>query len=72
MYRCEICKSVVPANTPTHRLIAETRPATYPHRPQANRPVKKRDRKVNPDDPGGRGTEIVRELIVCPRCAGKD
>jgi hypothetical protein len=70
MYRCEVCKSVVPAHTPTHRVVAETRPATYPHRREANHPVKKKDRMVKPDDPGGQGMEIVRELVMCPRCAG--
>jgi hypothetical protein len=23
------------------------------------------------DDPGGRGTQIVREVRACPRCAGE-
>jgi hypothetical protein len=71
MYRCEICKNVVPANTPTARITAETRAVTYPYRPEANRKITKGAGKLKPHDPGGRGFEIVRELIACPDCAGK-
>jgi hypothetical protein len=71
MYRCEICKNVVPANTPITRITAETRAVTYPYRPEANRKITKGSGKLKPHDPGGRGFEIVRELIACPDCAGK-
>lgn len=70
MYRCETCKNVVPPHTPAHRVVAETRPVTYPRRPEANRLVKKNKEWIKPDDPGGRGVEIARELVACPRCAG--
>lgn len=69
MYRCEICKNVVPPNTPATRIVVETRAATYPYRPNANRLVKKGKEKKKPDDPGGNGREIVRECLACPRCA---
>jgi hypothetical protein len=44
---------------------------TYPHRPKANRLVEKGKEKYKPDDPGGRGQEIVRERIACPDCAAR-
>jgi len=69
MYRCEICKTVVPANTPTVHITAETRAVTYPYRAEANRKIRKGTGKIKPSDPGGRGFEIVRELIACPDCA---
>lgn len=66
MFRCERCQSLVPPDVPVTRLIAETRPVIYPRRPGANRKSKK---GIKPDDAGGRGFEIVRELNVCPDCA---
>jgi hypothetical protein len=70
MYRCELCKEVVPPHVESHRVVAETREVQYPFRKDANRPApwKKNERR---DDPGGRGREIAREVIACPRCAGK-
>jgi hypothetical protein len=68
MYRCEICKKVVPANTPSYLVVMDVRPATYARRLGANRFTK--NRKTEPrDDPGGSGFEIVRELRACPDCA---
>jgi hypothetical protein len=55
MFVCAVCvKSVGPAIGPT-RIVIETRAKTYPARPHAN-------------DPGGRGIEVVREVLVCPAC----
>ena len=70
MYRCEFCKEIVPPLTPSHRVVVETREVRYPFRPDANVSVIK-GKKEKRNDPGGSGTEIVREAIVCPRCAGK-
>lgn len=70
MYRCEICKEVVPPRTPAHRVVVETRPVQYPFRPEANVVVVKRKRETR-NDPGGAGQEIAREVTACPRCAGK-
>jgi hypothetical protein len=70
MYRCELCEKVVAPNVPSTRVTVETRPATYPFRADANRPVKRGKDKKKPDDRGGRGTEIVRERVACPACAG--
>ena len=70
MYRCEICKQVVPPHTPSHRIVVETRPAVYPHRPDANR-VRQKHKIETRDDRGGVGREIARERIACPACAAK-
>jgi hypothetical protein len=73
MYRCDVCDSVVPANTPAERVTVETRVIEHPHRPKAHwqppRPPATKGKRV--DDPGGTGTAIVREAIVCARCAEK-
>lgn len=73
MYRCQCCRSVVPPRTPSHRLIVQTQIAEFPYRVRANRFVRP-DNKGKPktffvDDPGGTGTQIVREIIACPSCA---
>jgi hypothetical protein len=70
MYRCEICKTLVGPNVPSHKVVVEIRPVQYPHRRDANHFTK--NRKIEKrDDPGGSGVEIAREVIACPRCAGR-
>lgn len=72
MYRCEICKSVVPPNTPSTRIVVETRPKEYPTRSDRSaRNSKRSNRFQQPSDIGGKGFEIVREIVVCPICARK-
>lgn len=70
MYRCEICREIVPPHTPSHRVTVETRPVQYPFRSDANTVLVKGKREKR-HDPGGSGREIVREVIACPRCAVK-
>ncbi len=77
MFRCQKCETIVPAGTRTNKVIVATRPRTYEPRGQdpserrgRGRFVRgKRVRKRKPYDKGGAGSEIVRELSVCPRCA---
>jgi hypothetical protein len=72
MYRCEVCKEVVPPHVESHRVVVETREVQYPFRNGANRPAPwKSTKNERIDDRGGRGRETVREVIACPRCAGK-
>jgi hypothetical protein len=74
MFRCQICGTVVPAGTPCHRLVAETRPTRYPFRNQVNRVVRlvNGKRKIQyTDDPGGEGQCILREVNACPACASR-
>ena len=70
MYRCELCKEIVPPRTPSYRVVAETREVRYPFREKANSVVVKGKIETR-NDPGGTGREIVREFLACPRCAGK-
>jgi len=68
MYRCELCNTVVPAGTPAHRVVIETRPTEYPSRAKAH--AQRVGRKVKSfDDPGGAGYEIAKEAIACRSCA---
>lgn len=57
-----------------HRVAVAHRPKTYPFRSHANLLLRKpapdkQRRKVYHDDPGGQGQEIVREVLMCARCA---
>lgn len=73
MYRCEMCHAVVPPNTPATRLVVETREKEYPTRSDRGARNKKQrfNRFQQPSDIGGKGVEIVREIVVCPICARK-
>ena len=51
-------------------MAVGTRPVQYPFRADANTVIVKGKREKR-HDPGGSGREIVREVIACPRCAGK-
>jgi len=78
-YRCQICNSTVSGSA--SRTIAETKVKYYSFRPKANpgfqtkngqvlRPLRKsRKRMDRVDDPGGKGWEIKKEIMVCPKCA---
>ncbi len=78
MFRCQMCKTIVPAGVPTSRIVVATRSKVYASRGsdpterggprfRRGRPVRKR----KPYDRGGEGTEIVREVAVCPKCASQ-
>jgi hypothetical protein len=72
MFRCQTCGTVVPPRTPSHRVVARSRPSHYPPRPRANhflRWIDGKRKQLHADDPGGAGTEIVEEIRVCPSCA---
>jgi hypothetical protein len=77
LFRCQLCREVVPPNTRPIRRVVETRDRQYPFRPKANRfkrkprpddPERKKGRIRYRDDPGGSGREIVREALLCPAC----
>ncbi|HXU01318.1 MAG TPA: hypothetical protein VN903_10015 [Polyangia bacterium] len=77
MFRCQLCREVVPRNTRPIRRVVETRERQYPFRPKANR-FKRKPRPEDPkstpriryrDDPGGSGREIAREVSLCASCA---
>lgn len=68
MYRCQICNTVSPAATPSHKVTLESRPKEYPSRPKAC--SMRVGRKLKSfDDPGGSGYEIAKEVMACRSCA---
>lgn len=67
MFRCEKCKQISASGESPVRVIAETRKKVYPERPEAM----KRGRGFTlrwVADPGGTGTEIVREELRHAGC----
>jgi hypothetical protein len=74
LFRCQICNTVVPAGVRSTRIVVTTRPKVYaargPSRPPARGPRRFLERPP-PQDKGGEGREIIRELMVCPKCAAE-
>jgi hypothetical protein len=78
MFRCELCHTIVPARQRAHKIVLATRQRVYAsrgteRRERPGRPPRGRipQRKEPEYDKGGVGTEIVREAMVCPKCAGE-
>lgn len=76
MFQCQLCDSCVAARIPAQRIVLKTRAKRYPARGNIHRKpaVTKNGTAVRPeykDDPGGQGSEIVREVLVCPECAAR-
>lgn len=72
MFRCELCGKTAPPHTPAHKIAVETRRAAYPLRPKVFACWKwqnGRRKFVRPDDPGGTGRQVSREVTACPDCA---
>jgi len=74
MYACELCHSIVLTKTPSTLLTIQTCKRTYPARSKANKLLDPKHpgkhRKIFTDDPGGTGLTILKEIRVCPKCAG--
>lgn len=72
MFRCDVCGSVAPPRTPCNLVTVETREVEYPVRKDAHwHPPKAGGKGKWVEDPGGRGTAVVRELRACTTCAAK-
>ena len=69
MYKCQLCQQVIPANVKSQRVVVEARVRHYPFRAKANRAIWRKHKWEYPDDNGGVGREIVREVIACQVCA---
>jgi hypothetical protein len=74
VFRCQLCKTIVPAGTRTQKLTTKTRPKEYAAR--GTDPSERRGRRFSRGRPskqkfdkGGTGFEIVQEISVCPSCA---
>ena len=71
MFRCHLCQFIAPPRTPSYRLVLERRTKKYPYRSKANTFVRTeagKRKRFYTDDPGGEGQEVVKEVIVCPKC----
>jgi len=62
MYRCEMCGQSSEPGAPIIRRVVATRERDYPQREQ-------KTRKGTIRDPGGYGTETVKEAALCSECA---
>lgn len=73
MYRCDVCGSVTPPNTPCNRIVVETRAIQHPKRDDVHwHPPRAGGSGKWIDDPGGTGSAIVREVNACPACAARE
>jgi len=69
MYHCGICKTVTKPRVPQGgKVVISYRPHRHPARAKANRRMRRDDKWIKPDDPGGEGLQISREVSVCPAC----
>ena len=64
MFNCGKCGETSAHGVQATKVVVETRAATYPRR------AKVYDNEERPDDPGGNGTAIVKEISICEDCAG--
>lgn len=74
LFHCQMCESLVPKGVRSHRLVIKTRPKSYSSRGADTTQGRRWQSKFKPKtrsnyDKGGKGTEIVQELMVCPTCA---
>ena len=71
-YRCAISGELLPAGQPAHRLVVAVRPVTYPSREKAiRRRVPGKSKRQLARDPGGRGSQIAREVLVSAEVAAR-
>jgi hypothetical protein len=54
MFRCDACHEVTKPREKAHKFVVESRPKVYTDWQQSRKQ--------------GRGTEIVKEINVCPAC----
>lgn len=74
---CESCEAPAPNNERPHRVVIAGREREYPARilkkkrarPEDAAPTHHMTRERPRMDPGGKGWEIARELLVCGGCA---
>jgi len=72
MFRCEICKTSSKPGETQHKVVLATRIHNHPSRDDAYPSrMTMTGEKVARNDPGGRGSQIVREVNGCSRCALK-
>lgn len=67
MFKCGICKQSSSAREKVRRVVVETRNAVYPRIHDAHYYKDREGTWRKKDDPGGVGTEIVREMLICQK-----
>jgi hypothetical protein len=67
MFKCGICKKSSQAGEKARRVVIETRNAVYPRIAQAHHYQDREGTWRVKDDPGGCGTQIVKEMLVCTK-----
>lgn len=63
MYYCRLCGDLVPAGIAARHVVLERRDVDHPPRYECYR--------NRASDPGGRGTQIVREVVACEACSAR-
>jgi hypothetical protein len=75
VFRCQICGQVAAAGTRATKVVVVSREKVYASRggdPDGFRGRNSRFRAPSkPKDKGGKGAEIVQELMACQACAAK-
>lgn len=68
MFTCGICKKVSEPWEKAARVVVETREKIYPSRKGVHYFIDRSGVEQTRDDPGGRGQEIVREVLAHEKC----
>lgn len=68
-FRCGICGVQQPPRSKATRVITETREKVYPVRMSAHHYRDREGHEQVRDDPGGKGVEVVREVLACESCS---
>lgn len=71
MFRCESCKKTSKRGEQPVRVVISTREKWYPEREEAHPPAPRDPDRKRRLDPGGRGFEIEREVVLHSACAVK-
>lgn len=70
-FRCGICGVQQEPRSKATRVVTETREKIYPERRQVHQFKNKEGHQEIRDDPGGKGQEIVKEVLACEGCVAK-
>lgn len=74
--KCGLCNTQTKPREKVTRIVVETEEVIYPFRKNANTFMKSEKigdkflpgKEEKSDDPGGRGFQIVREVLACKDC----
>lgn len=71
MFICGICNLPSEPREKAKRVVTQTREVTFPHRYEAHKYTTRDGREIVKDDPGGTGTQIVKEVLAHAACVDK-